>query len=241
MTYRFSTLADYISMKNLRRYDMSHYLRSTCFNVTRSFAAEWFGPQATCSLCSIWTPVCSTWPLFTRAWGRPPGCTVEKALRMFLTSCRDFHVARRSVVTVCTFLVLPQVPALLLLCGAQPDQHRRSAGAHYDLWDFISDDKLLHWRLCVLQFDWTGRVRRLCKGLRSDLFVLEWATFLSFRWEMWSVQPRQERRILGHPWTAVLATWIGTPSQNLSRTESEPGTTTHGQHRACWVRILPLI
>lgn len=176
MTYRFSTLADYISMEKLRRYDMSHYLRSTTLTI-RVLLLQSDSDHRLPALCapserlSVLRGLCS------------PGLGEDHLGVQWKRLCVCFspHVGifMLPVVTVCTFLVLPQVPALLLLCGAQPDQHRRSAGAHHDLWDFISDDKLLHWRLCLLQLDWTGRVRRLCKGLRSDLFVMEWATFLS--------------------------------------------------------------
>ena len=53
-----------------------------------------------------------------------------------------------------------QVHPLLLLRRPKSDQHWRSSGAYNHFRDFLSDVKLFHWRLCVLQFDWTGRKER---------------------------------------------------------------------------------
>lgn len=63
----------------------------------------------------------------------------------------------------------------------------------------------------------------------------DWAMTVSCRWEMWSVQPLQDRRTTEHAWTTLSNTWPPTVSPKTCKTGSKPGTTTPGSPRACWV------
>lgn len=68
------------------------------------------------------------------------------------------------------------------------------------------------------------------------LFRLAHFAHLSLRCVTWSAQPQQVRPTTAHVWTTLLNTCPPIASPKTSRTVSKPGTTTPGNHKACWVR-----
>lgn len=83
-------------------------------------------------------------------------------------------------------------------------------------------------QVCLMLFCDFFFLPHLSEQIKSDL--------LSPRCVTWSVQPQQVRLTTARVWTTLLNTCPPIASPKMSRIESKPGTTTPGNHKACWVR-----
>lgn len=81
---------------------------------------------------------------------------------------------------------------------------------------------------------------QVCKKLSfCFVFFLIWLCISTVlpppRCVTWSARPQQVRPTTARAWTTLLNTCPPIASPKMSRIESKPGTTTPGNHKACWV------
>lgn len=69
----------------------------------------------------------------------------------------------------------------------------------------------------------------------SLIWVCKSTVLLPPRCATWSARPQQVRPTTARAWTTLLNTCPPIASPKMSRIESKPGTTTPGNHKACWV------